>query len=86
MAAAGPGAAGAARVSSGRDLSCVPEVAGALGAVARQGLEHPHRGETLALDPARLPPGTRAEELRGRHAAGAEFWGVPGAPGVPAAP
>ncbi|TRZ05047.1 hypothetical protein HGM15179_022060, partial [Zosterops borbonicus] len=36
--AAGPGAAGAARVSSGRDLNCVPEVAGALGAVARQGL------------------------------------------------
>uniref|UniRef100_A0A493T643 Uncharacterized protein n=1 Tax=Anas platyrhynchos platyrhynchos TaxID=8840 RepID=A0A493T643_ANAPP len=37
MAAGGPGAAGAARVSSGRELGCVPEVAAALGAVARQG-------------------------------------------------
>uniref|UniRef100_A0A8V0XI89 Protein arginine N-methyltransferase 5 n=1 Tax=Gallus gallus TaxID=9031 RepID=A0A8V0XI89_CHICK len=37
MAAAGPGAAGTARVSSGRELGCVPEVAAALGAVARQG-------------------------------------------------
>ncbi|XP_037982473.1 protein arginine N-methyltransferase 5 [Motacilla alba alba] len=62
--AAGPGAAGTARVSSGRDLSCVPEVAGALGAVARQGFDflciplfHPrHRREFVAA-PARARPG-----------------------------
>ncbi|XP_061446773.1 HAUS augmin-like complex subunit 4 [Rhineura floridana] len=35
--AVGPGATAVARVSCGRDLSCVPEVAGTLGAVARQG-------------------------------------------------
>uniref|UniRef100_A0A8C8ALN2 Uncharacterized protein n=1 Tax=Otus sunia TaxID=257818 RepID=A0A8C8ALN2_9STRI len=46
MAAAGPGAAGAARVSSGRDLSCVPEVAGALGAVQGGG-ERGGRGSRL---------------------------------------
>uniref|UniRef100_A0A8C3Y1K7 Uncharacterized protein n=1 Tax=Catharus ustulatus TaxID=91951 RepID=A0A8C3Y1K7_CATUS len=35
--AAGPGPVGATRVSSGRDLSCLPEVTGVLGALARQG-------------------------------------------------
>uniref|UniRef100_A0A8C5RZV7 Uncharacterized protein n=1 Tax=Laticauda laticaudata TaxID=8630 RepID=A0A8C5RZV7_LATLA len=38
--AMGPGTAGMARVSCGRDLSCVPEVAGTLGAVARQGCNY----------------------------------------------
>ncbi|NXF12848.1 ANM5 methyltransferase, partial [Smithornis capensis] len=62
--AAGPGAAGAARVSSGRDLSCVPEVAGALGAVARQGFDflciplfHPRHRREFGMDPARERPG-----------------------------
>ncbi|XP_048149271.1 protein arginine N-methyltransferase 5, partial [Corvus hawaiiensis] len=62
--AAGPGAAGAARVSSGRDLSCVPEVAGALGAVARQGFDflciplfHPRHRREFGLEPARDRPG-----------------------------
>ncbi|XP_075346854.1 LOW QUALITY PROTEIN: protein arginine N-methyltransferase 5 [Mycteria americana] len=73
-AAAGPGAAGAARVSSGRDLSCVPEVAGALGAVAGRGegfdflclpLFHPRYRREFGLEPARGRPGpqTRSDLL-----------------------
>lgn len=37
MAAMAVGAAGGSRVSSGRDLNCVPEIADTLGAVAKQG-------------------------------------------------
>ena len=37
MAAVAVGAAGGSRVSSGRDLNCVPEIADTLGAVAKQG-------------------------------------------------
>ncbi|XP_077029384.1 protein arginine N-methyltransferase 5, partial [Agelaius phoeniceus] len=62
--AAGPGAAGTARVSSGRDLNCVPEVAGALGAVARQGFDflclplfHPRHRREFRAQPARARPG-----------------------------
>ncbi|XP_030825426.1 LOW QUALITY PROTEIN: protein arginine N-methyltransferase 5 [Camarhynchus parvulus] len=62
--AAGPGAAGTARVSSGRDLNCVPEVAGALGAVARQGFDflclplfHPRHRREFSAEPARARPG-----------------------------
>nr|XP_041568804.1 protein arginine N-methyltransferase 5 isoform X1 [Taeniopygia guttata]XP_041568805.1 protein arginine N-methyltransferase 5 isoform X2 [Taeniopygia guttata]XP_041568806.1 protein arginine N-methyltransferase 5 isoform X3 [Taeniopygia guttata]XP_041568807.1 protein arginine N-methyltransferase 5 isoform X4 [Taeniopygia guttata]XP_041568808.1 protein arginine N-methyltransferase 5 isoform X5 [Taeniopygia guttata] len=62
--AAGPGAAGTARVSSGRDLNCVPEVAGALGAVARQGFDflclplfHPRHRREFSAPPARDRPG-----------------------------
>ncbi|XP_068777944.1 protein arginine N-methyltransferase 5 isoform X2 [Struthio camelus] len=71
-AAAGPGAAGTARVSSGRDLGCVPEVAGALGAVARQGFDflcmpvfHPRYRREFTLEPARSRPGpqTRSDLL-----------------------
>uniref|UniRef100_A0A2K5S212 Protein arginine methyltransferase 5 n=1 Tax=Cebus imitator TaxID=2715852 RepID=A0A2K5S212_CEBIM len=37
MAAMAVGSAGGSRVSSGRDLNCVPEIADTLGAVAKQG-------------------------------------------------
>lgn len=37
MAAMAVGGAGGSRVSSGRDLNCVPEIADTLGAVAKQG-------------------------------------------------
>lgn len=72
MAAGGPGAAGAARVSSGRELGCVPEVAAALGAVARQGFDflaaplfHPRHRREFGLSPARDRPGpqTRSDLL-----------------------
>ncbi|NP_001383341.1 protein arginine N-methyltransferase 5 isoform 1 [Gallus gallus] len=72
MAAAGPGAAGTARVSSGRELGCVPEVAAALGAVARQGFDflcaplfHPRHRREFRLLPAKERPGpqTRSDLL-----------------------
>lgn len=37
MAAMAVGGAGGSRVSSGRDLNCVPEIADTLGHVAKQG-------------------------------------------------
>uniref|UniRef100_A0A8C2SYI2 Protein arginine N-methyltransferase 5 n=1 Tax=Coturnix japonica TaxID=93934 RepID=A0A8C2SYI2_COTJA len=70
--AAGPGAAGTARVSSGRELGCVPEVAAALGAVARQGFDflcaplfHPRHRREFRLLPAKERPGpqTRSDLL-----------------------
>ncbi|KAM4637181.1 protein arginine N-methyltransferase 5-like isoform 2-T2 [Amazona ochrocephala] len=72
MAAAAAGAGGAARVSAGRDLSCVPEVAGALSAVARQGFDflclplfHPRHRREFREEPARSRPGpqTRSDLL-----------------------
>ncbi|KAM6298204.1 LOW QUALITY PROTEIN: protein arginine N-methyltransferase 5, partial [Podargus strigoides] len=68
MAAAG----GGARVSGGRELSCVPEVAEALGAVAREGFDflclplfHPRNRREFGLEPARERPGpqTRSDLL-----------------------
>uniref|UniRef100_A0A8D0L0X2 Protein arginine N-methyltransferase 5 n=1 Tax=Sphenodon punctatus TaxID=8508 RepID=A0A8D0L0X2_SPHPU len=71
-AAEGPLGAGGGRVSSGRDLSCVPEVTGTLKAVARQGFDflcmpifHPrYRREFFQL-PAKGRPGpqTRSDLL-----------------------
>nr|XP_020665399.1 protein arginine N-methyltransferase 5 [Pogona vitticeps] len=70
--AIGPGAASVARVSCGRDLSCVPEVAGTLGAVARQGFDflcmpvfHPRYKREFFLEPAKNRPGpqTRSDLL-----------------------
>ncbi|KAM6453502.1 protein arginine N-methyltransferase 5 [Liasis olivaceus] len=70
--AVGPGAAGVARVSCGRDLSCVPEVAGTLGAVARQGFDflcmpifHPRYKREFFHEPAKNRPGpqTRSDLL-----------------------
>ncbi|KAL7977710.1 hypothetical protein Chor_009659 [Crotalus horridus] len=68
----GPGTAGVARVSCGRDLSCVPEVAGTLGAVARQGFDflcmpifHPRYKREFFQEPAKHRPGpqTRSDLL-----------------------
>ncbi|XP_031465837.1 protein arginine N-methyltransferase 5 [Phasianus colchicus] len=91
MAAAGPGAAGTARVSSGRELGCVPEVAAALGAVARQGFDflcaplfHPRHRREFRLLPAKERPGPQTRSdllLAGRGAAGAP-WGLMGLCGV----
>ncbi|KAH0626190.1 hypothetical protein JD844_001023 [Phrynosoma platyrhinos] len=70
--AVGPGAAAVARVSCGRDLSCVPEVAGTLGAVARQGFDflcmpifHPRYKREFFQEPAKKRPGpqTRSDLL-----------------------
>ncbi|KAK9398216.1 protein arginine N-methyltransferase 5 [Crotalus adamanteus] len=70
--AVGPGTAGVARVSCGRDLSCVPEVAGTLGAVARQGFDflcmpifHPRYKREFFQEPAKHRPGpqTRSDLL-----------------------
>ncbi|CAH2294501.1 arginine N-methyltransferase 5 isoform X1 [Pelobates cultripes] len=69
MAAAG---SGGGRVSSGRDLSCVPEVADTLGAVAKQGFDflcmpifHPRFKREFYHEPAKLRPGpqTRSDLL-----------------------
>ncbi|XP_053901464.1 protein arginine N-methyltransferase 5 isoform X1 [Malaclemys terrapin pileata] len=71
-AAPGPCGAGGPRVSSGRDLSCVPEVAETLGAVARQGFDflcmpvfHPRYRREFTHQPARGRPGphTRSDLL-----------------------
>ncbi|XP_065715394.2 protein arginine N-methyltransferase 5 [Patagioenas fasciata] len=65
-------AAGAARVSSGRDLSCVPEVAGALGTAAGHGFDflclplfHPRYRREFQREPAKGRPGpqTRSDLL-----------------------
>ncbi|KAG8140981.1 putative Protein arginine N-methyltransferase 5 protein [Naja naja] len=70
--AVGPGTAGVARVSCGRDLSCVPEVVGTLGAVARQGFDflcmpifHPRYKREFFQEPAKHRPGpqTRSDLL-----------------------
>nr|XP_008172721.2 protein arginine N-methyltransferase 5 isoform X2 [Chrysemys picta bellii] len=72
VAAPGPCGAGGPRVSSGRDLSCVPEVAETLGAVARQGFDflcmpvfHPRYRREFTHQPARGRPGphTRSDLL-----------------------
>uniref|UniRef100_A0A8C5MQK1 Protein arginine N-methyltransferase 5 n=1 Tax=Leptobrachium leishanense TaxID=445787 RepID=A0A8C5MQK1_9ANUR len=60
------------RVSSGRDLSCVPEVADTLGALAKQGFDflcmpifHPRFKREFFHEPAKLRPGpqTRSDLL-----------------------
>uniref|UniRef100_A0A8C8SP82 Protein arginine N-methyltransferase 5 n=1 Tax=Pelusios castaneus TaxID=367368 RepID=A0A8C8SP82_9SAUR len=72
VAAPGPCGVGGHRVSSGRDLSCVPEVAGTLGAVARQGFDflcmpvfHPRYRREFTHMPAHARPGphTRSDLL-----------------------
>ncbi|KAM5194466.1 protein arginine N-methyltransferase 5 [Mantella aurantiaca] len=69
MAAAG---SGGGRVSSGRDLNCVPEVADTLGAVAKQGFDflcmpifHPRFKREFYKEPAksRCGPQTRSDLL-----------------------
>ncbi|XP_054433781.1 protein arginine N-methyltransferase 5 isoform X2 [Pteronotus mesoamericanus] len=72
MAAMAVGAAGGSRVSSGRDLNCVPEIADTLGAVAKQGFDflcmpvfHPRFKREFTQEPAKNRPGpqTRSDLL-----------------------
>uniref|UniRef100_A0A2K6L7Z7 Protein arginine methyltransferase 5 n=2 Tax=Rhinopithecus TaxID=542827 RepID=A0A2K6L7Z7_RHIBE len=65
MAAMAVGGAGGSRVSSGRDLNCVPEIADTLGAVAKQGLEYSNCGKAFSMDSSRLKSGEDSQELRG---------------------
>uniref|UniRef100_A0A2K5Z5V6 Protein arginine methyltransferase 5 n=1 Tax=Mandrillus leucophaeus TaxID=9568 RepID=A0A2K5Z5V6_MANLE len=65
MAAMAVGGAGGSRVSSGRDLNCVPEIADTLGAVAKQGLEYANCGKAFSMDSSRLKSGEDSQELRG---------------------
>lgn len=66
------GGAGGSRVSSGRDLNCVPEIADTLGAVAKQGFDflcmpvfHPRFKREFIQEPAKNRPGpqTRSDLL-----------------------
>ncbi|PNJ35796.1 PRMT5 isoform 6 [Pongo abelii] len=86
MAAMAVGGAGGSRVSSGRDLNCVPEIADTLGAVAKQGLEYANCGKAFSMDSSRLKSGEDSQEFRGGHVAGAEFWCIFGSSSFPAAP
>uniref|UniRef100_A0A2K6V7Y4 Protein arginine methyltransferase 5 n=1 Tax=Saimiri boliviensis boliviensis TaxID=39432 RepID=A0A2K6V7Y4_SAIBB len=86
MAAMAVGGAGGSRVSSGRDLNCVPEIADTLGAVAKQGLEYANCGKAFSMDSSRLKSGEDPQELRGGHVTGAEFWCIFGSSSFPAAP
>uniref|UniRef100_A0A2K5S1Y9 Protein arginine N-methyltransferase 5 n=1 Tax=Cebus imitator TaxID=2715852 RepID=A0A2K5S1Y9_CEBIM len=72
MAAMAVGSAGGSRVSSGRDLNCVPEIADTLGAVAKQGFDflcmpvfHPRFKREFIQEPAKNRPGpqTRSDLL-----------------------
>ncbi|KAI4060035.1 PRMT5 isoform 19, partial [Pan troglodytes] len=72
MAAMAVGGAGGSRVSSGRDLNCVPEIADTLGAVAKQGFDflcmpvfHPRFKREFIQEPAKNRPGpqTRSDLL-----------------------
>ncbi|OWK09480.1 PRMT5 [Cervus elaphus hippelaphus] len=72
MAAMAVGGAGGSRVSSGRDLNCVPEIADTLGAVAKQGFDflcmpvfHPRFKREFTQEPAKSRPGpqTRSDLL-----------------------
>ncbi|KAM8948594.1 protein arginine N-methyltransferase 5 isoform 2-T2 [Lycaon pictus] len=72
MAAMAVGGAGGSRVSSGRDLNCVPEIADTLGAVAKQGFDflcmpvfHPRFKREFTQEPAKNRPGpqTRSDLL-----------------------
>uniref|UniRef100_A0A8C9B8S8 Uncharacterized protein n=1 Tax=Phocoena sinus TaxID=42100 RepID=A0A8C9B8S8_PHOSS len=80
------GGASGSRVSSGRDLNCIPEMADTLGAVAKKGLEYTNCGKAFSTDSSRLRSGEDPQELRGSYVTGPEFWGIFGSSSFPASP